>query len=170
MTAGKVTHAIIDGRQYNVVEVPGTGRPGEYRGSLYGRAELASSGGSRPVARKPRRLAVPDAPGNDLRPDPLEATCAAELVSSLRDYHIWAGEPAIRAMARQCDQMISAATLYRAMNKKALPSFDAVQAFIIGCGGSEEDQQRYATAWRRIRSGRVASARPLRAVPSAKTG
>jgi len=124
----------------------------------------------RPAASKPRRAAVPDVADHDQRPDPLQATCAAELVDSLKGYHQWAGEPAIRTMAEQCDQLVSAATLYRAMNKKALPSFKAVQGVIIGCGGPAEDQRRFATAWRRIRSGRVVPARNLRAVPAAKTG
>jgi hypothetical protein len=32
------------------------------------------------------------------------------------------------------------------MNSSSLPSLDAVQAVIIGCGGSEKDQRRFATA------------------------
>jgi len=93
----------------------------------------------------------------------------------MRRFHQWAGEPSYRVMAEQCGQMVSASSLHRALTSRALPPFSAVMALITGCGGSEEDKSRFASAWRRIRSGRAAGDRPqpaLRALPpaAAKTG
>jgi hypothetical protein len=99
---------------------------------------------------RPRRVVIPDLPGCDLRPDPLTAKTPPELVDVLRRYRIWAGEPSFREMAAAV-QGVAASTLCSALGRDALPSFDVVIAVVIGCGGSDEDLQRFATAWRRIR-------------------
>ena len=43
------------------------------------------------------------------------------------------------------------------MNAQTLPKLDVVKAIINGCGGGEEDLRAFATAWRRIDSGRSKS-------------
>jgi len=128
-----------------------------------------------PARKRPPRPAIKDAEGLDLRPDPRQVSTAIDLVAVLVQFHQWAGEPSYRTMAEQCAQMVSASTLHRALTRTAFPSFEAVQAVIIGCGGSEQDQRRFASAWRIVRSGRrhavASSAAPaLRSVPAAKTG
>lgn len=96
-------------------------------------------------------LPVPDADGYDLRPDPLRAKAPADLVRVLRQYRLWAGEPPMRTIARRADTGISASTICTALNAATLPRLETVIAIIAGCGGSEEEQRRFATAWRAIR-------------------
>jgi len=156
--------------------LPAAESPWTYQGPLYGpsvqfvqapgRSTLTAGA---PARKRPPRPAVKDAADLDLRPDPGQAGTAAELVGALREFHQWAGEPSYRVMAEQCGQMMSASSLHRTLNGRALPPFKAVMAVIIGCGGSEEDQRRFASAWRMIRSGRRTatgspSAAPLHAV------
>lgn len=105
---------------------------------------------SRPRKLGPARIAIPDPPGCDLCPDPLRATTAFELVGALRRYRIWAGEPSFREMAA-ANERVSASTLCSALGRDVLPSLDVVSAIVIGCGGSDQDLQRFAAAWRRIR-------------------
>jgi hypothetical protein len=117
-------------------------------------------------ARPPR--AVADAPGHDLCPDPLTARTAAELTAALRRYRIWAGEPSYREMARLCGGKIGASTLNTALRSDELPALPVVLAVITACGGSEEDQRGFATAWRELRlaqeDGDQQAAPPLRAL------
>jgi hypothetical protein len=128
---------------------------------------LARRAGVTATAKPP----PPDADGVDLRPDPLNASTGAELVAALRAYRVWAGEPPFRRMAAASGQRAAAATLCTALNRGELPTLDVVLAIVAGCGGSDEDQRRWATAWRRLRlghqDGRSATVRELRPVPSA---
>jgi hypothetical protein len=109
---------------------------------------------------------VEDAKGFDLRPDPLAARNPAELMEALRQYRAWADDPSYRQMARQAGRLIAASTLCVALRSNDLPRLNVVLAIVAGCGGGEEDQQRYATAWRQMKRGPV-----LRVVPpAAETG
>lgn len=115
---------------------------------------------------------VRDAEGFDLRPDPLVARTPTELVVALRHYREWAGKPSFRVMAGRARQKAAASTLCTALRGDEMPRLHVVVAVIAGCGGGEEDQRRFATAWRRIQLGQLdagpaASERALRAVPSA---
>jgi hypothetical protein len=109
---------------------------------------------------------IGDAEGFDLKPDPLAARNPAELMTALRQYREWADQPSFRKMARQAGQPIAASTLCVALRSNDLPRLNVLLAIVAGCGGGEEDQQRYATAWRQIKRGPV-----LRVVhPAAGTG
>jgi hypothetical protein len=105
---------------------------------------------------------IGDAEGFDLRPDPLTAQTPAELVCCLQQYRQWAGSPSLRTIVTQSGQMIGTSTLCNLLRSGTLPSLTAIMAVIIGCGGSEEDQKRFATAWRQISSSLTGSqpARP----------
>ena len=96
-------------------------------------------------------LPLPDADGFDLRPDPMQAKTPADLVRALRQYRLWAGEPPLRTIARRAGTGTGASTICAALNAKTLPRLETVTAIIAGCGGSEEDQRRFITAWRAIR-------------------
>jgi hypothetical protein len=96
-------------------------------------------------------LPLPDADGFDLKPDPTEAQTPAELVRAMRQYRLWAGEPPLRTIARRAGTGIGASTICAALNAKTLPRPETVIAIIAGCGGSEDDQRRFITAWRAIR-------------------
>jgi len=102
---------------------------------------------------RPLQQAIPDTDGYDLCPDPLIAQTPAELVDALRRYRLWAGEPSFRRMAASSRQRAAASTLCAALSGETLPTLDVVLGVVIGCGGSEDDQCRFATAWRRIRLG-----------------
>jgi hypothetical protein len=120
---------------------------------------------------------VGDACGFDLKPDPLAASTAAEFITALRQYKAWSGDPSLRKMAARAGQAVVHSTMHAAMHGDSLPKFDVVKAIIIGCGGDEDDLRAFATAWRRIESGRTgdtsadagllpAPVPPLRLVPA----
>jgi hypothetical protein len=101
---------------------------------------------------------ISDAAGFDLKPDPRRATTPAEFIETLRQYKAWSGDPSWRRMAKRAGQAVVHSTMYAAMNGDALPKLDVVKAIIIGCGGGEDDLSSFASAWRRISSGRTGSA------------
>lgn len=101
---------------------------------------------------------VPDAPGAQFCPDPQSATTADELMDALRSFWVWAGRPSYRAMARQCGNRYAASTLHGALHSTRLPSLDVLLAIVLGCGGTPEHRQAFATAWRQFQmSGAAAS-------------
>jgi hypothetical protein len=97
--------------------------------------------------------AVRDAPGFDLRPDPLTANTASELLEALRLFRVWAGEPTYREMASRAAGRAAPSTMCTALGSRylSLPPLKVVLAVVIGCGGNEDDQRDFTTAWRRIR-------------------
>lgn len=101
---------------------------------------------------------IGDAAGFDLKPDPLQATTPAEFIEALRQYKFWSGDPSWRSMAKRAGQAVVHSTMYAAMNGDTLPKLDVVKAIIIGCGGGEDDLSSFASAWRRIGSGRAGRA------------
>lgn len=106
--------------------------------------------GRRPAAHEP----VPDAKGLNLKPNPLDARAPAELVAALRQYRAWAGDISLRDMETGANHAVAYNTISKALNGNKLPKLKTVIAIIVGCGGSEEDQQAFASAWRQIRSGK----------------
>jgi hypothetical protein len=94
---------------------------------------------------------IDDVAGFDLCPDPLQATNAAELMQILRQYRIWAGEPSLREMKRACGNAMGVSTISGLLNSSDLPPFRSLVAIVKGCGGDEDHQRAFATAWRRLR-------------------
>lgn len=94
------------------------------------------------------KTAIPDAPGHDCKPDPLNAGSPEEFVDTMRRYRIWAGNPSLREMARRCGQRFSHATFRNALNAPTLPGFDMVETLVTVLGGTAEDKSRWVTAWR----------------------
>lgn len=99
--------------------------------------------------------AIRDTRGYNLKPNPLTATTSAEFVKALRQYRAWAGNVPYRQMAARAQQTVAHSTLFVALNSNELPALKVVIAIIVGCGGSIDDQQKFATAWRRINSGHL---------------
>lgn len=104
-----------------------------------------------PRRAKPRRAA----PRRDmaelaLRPDPLAARDAAGLLAALRAYRQWAGQPSFRDMAARCEYEAGASTMCKALKGEELPELWLVDAIVTGCGGSGEDRDSFAAAWRVI--------------------
>jgi hypothetical protein len=118
-------------------------------------AQLDQAGRAPGRHRSPHGQQVSDACGYDLKPDPLDAASAGEFIIALQQYKAWSGEPSWRKMAERAGQAVVHSTMYAAMHADALPRFEVVRAIIIGCGGGEEDLKAFATAWRRIESGRA---------------
>jgi len=94
---------------------------------------------------------IPDSPGSRLCPDPLTAQTAAELVAVLSRFRVWAGEPSFQDMRRLSEPTTAASTMCKALGGSTLPSLRVVRAIVTGCGGTPEQLQAFATAWRRIR-------------------
>jgi predicted acylesterase/phospholipase RssA len=92
--------------------------------------------------------AVRDCEGYDLRPNPLETSTPAEFVAALRRYRRWAGNPSYRTLAERAP--VSAAAFHAMLKGDELPKFTMLNAFIVACGGDEEEFQRWATAWRKL--------------------
>jgi hypothetical protein len=95
---------------------------------------------------------VPDAPGYDLSPDPLQARTPAEFVQALAAFRVWAGKPSLRAIEQACGHEISIATISTVLRSPALPPLRTALAIIRGCGGTPGHQERFATAWRQLQS------------------
>ncbi|MDN3357349.1 hypothetical protein [Actinomadura sp. DC4] len=95
--------------------------------------------------------AIPDLRGHDQRPDPLLADTPEGFVAAMRAYHAWAGNPSLREMERRCAKQISYSTFRTMLNGGSLPAkLASVETFVRVLGGTTEDLQRWATAWRRI--------------------
>jgi hypothetical protein len=93
---------------------------------------------------------IEDTDGYDLRPNPLTASTAAELMSLLRQFRIWCGKPGYRVMSRRANNVIAAATMHSALQTDRLPKLDTLQAIVRSCSGSEDDVRNWTTAWRKI--------------------
>jgi hypothetical protein len=94
------------------------------------------------------------------------------LIEALRQFRIWAGNPSWRRdMAARSGQRAGMSTMWKALRAKELPlRLEVIDSIVEGCGGSEEDRRRFASAWRRLTMGNTSaevSAPParLRAVP-----
>ena len=77
----------------------------------------------------------------------------AELEEKLRMYWQWSGSPSTRKVAQSSDGAFCHTTMSKLLHdgpKKPFLSLDYLCGFIRGCGGDEEEVQRWATAWRRI--------------------
>jgi hypothetical protein len=95
--------------------------------------------------------AIPDLRGHDQRPNPLHAETPAKFVATMRAYHAWAGNPSLREMERRCTKQISYSTFRTMLHSDSIPAkLSSVVAFVRVLGGTTEDLQRWATAWRRI--------------------
>lgn len=99
---------------------------------------------------------VRDADGYNLKPDPLQAQTAAELTGALRQYRAWAGNTPFRQMAARARQRVAHSTMCVALKSDDLPGLKVVLAIVAGCGGGQADQEKFATAWRRINAGMIA--------------
>jgi hypothetical protein len=93
---------------------------------------------------------VEDTDGYNLRPDPLTAATAAQMMSLLRQFRVWCGKPGVRVMARRANNAIAAATIHSALQGDRLPKLETLQAVVWACSGSEEDVRNWTTAWRKI--------------------
>lgn len=97
------------------------------------------------------RRALPDAGARyeGLRPDPRRVSTPAELMGILRRFRTWAGNPSYRSMALRSGRRAGASTMCTVLGSDELPArLDVIDAIIEGCGGSDEDRARFATAWR----------------------
>jgi hypothetical protein len=95
--------------------------------------------------------AIPDLRGHDQRPNPLRAATPATFVATMRAYHAWAGNPSLREMERRCAKQISYSTFRTMLHSDSIPAkLSSVETFVQVLGGTLEDLQRWATAWRRI--------------------
>ncbi|MFC4562507.1 hypothetical protein ACFO4E_11645 [Nocardiopsis mangrovi] len=134
------------------------GRDGHYYGEVRLVAETAESadprhgvrdGGGQPP--RPRPPAVRDIEGHDQRPDPMQATTIGAYVGAMRELQAWA-DLSYRDLERFCGGVCAYSTFWKALRDDTrLPKLVLVNALVVACGGTEDDYQRWATAWRRIK-------------------
>lgn len=147
-----------------------------FRAASQASAQFSSQARKRPAARRGRdsrdsrdpsrhlrpgqgrrepvvRPAIPDVPGMELCPDPRDTRTPGEFLDCLRNYRIWAGKPSFRVMERRCDRRYAASTLCTALRARTMPTLEMVLTVVTVCGGGEEHQQEFATAWRRLAIG-----------------
>jgi hypothetical protein len=105
------------------------------------------------VSGHPVPRVVPDAAGFDLRPDPLQASTPGQFVGALRRYWIWAGKISYRELVRRSKGELAASTICVMLRNATLPPQGRMLAFVSACGATEEDCQRFVTAWRRLSLG-----------------
>jgi hypothetical protein len=117
----------------------------------------------------PRQFRISDPHGMDMRPDPSGAGTPVEYIEALRLFQTWAGNPSYRELARRCEQIqrpVAHSTIYKLLHGGELPPrFEVIEAIITVCGGTEEDKQRFMTAWRRFVMPERKGLGFLRAVP-----
>jgi hypothetical protein len=105
---------------------------------------------ARPKPRETAPGAVPDLDAS-LRPDPRDAASPADLMSKLRQYKVWAGNPGFRQIAAGAGNRYSATALHTALKANHLPhKQELIDAIVQGCGGSQEDRRMWAQAWRQL--------------------
>lgn len=113
---------------------------------------------------------VPPDIGADLRPDPRGARTPAELMEALRRFRKWSGNPPFRRMWNRADRRAAVSTMCTVLGSNTLPDrLDVIDAIVEGCGGTEEDRSRFATAWRELTLARPPArvVRPIRAADRA---
>jgi hypothetical protein len=103
-------------------------------------------------------LPIPGDPsGFDLKPNPLSAQSAADLILALREYRIWAGDMSLRAIARGCSNQISASAIclalgHAALDRNELPKLPVVLAVVSACSSHDQAELKaWAATWRNIR-------------------
>jgi hypothetical protein len=141
------------------------------------REDLASSR-AREAALADRirsRKVMRDADGyQQLRPDPLSAQTPADLVDVLRQFRTWAGNPSYRDMALRSGRRAGASTMCTLLRGSQLPDrLEVIDAIVEGCGGTDDDRQKFATAWRKLAMPGLhtpAVETRLRIIPAAQTG
>jgi hypothetical protein len=101
----------------------------------------------------PTPAAIPDLRGYEQRPDPLLAKTPAKFVDAMRAYNAWAGKLSYREMERRCEKQISHSTFRNMLTTDVLPKLASLGIFVRVLGGSPEDVQTWATAWRQITMG-----------------
>lgn len=103
---------------------------------------------------------IPDVPGYELRPEPLQAQTPAEFMSLLRELRLWSGQPSYRTMARRCGRSFGASTLCTALKQDTLPKQEILKAIIVSLGGDDDVLSAWVTAWRRLILGQNHVVRP----------
>ncbi|QXJ22994.1 hypothetical protein AGRA3207_004085 [Actinomadura graeca] len=106
----------------------------------------------------PPPAVIPDLPDaclpktrKPLRPDPMMASTKAMFADTMRAYRVWAGNPSYRELERRSDKRISYSTFRNMLTSATMPAkLDHVEALVRALGGTAEDLQRWATAWRRL--------------------
>jgi hypothetical protein len=126
---------------------------GRHRLPIAATANPVAAPNRRPGPRQAMGEPVPDARGLDLKPDPLTASTSVEFIGVLRRYRQWAGDPSLRDMAAHSGQQVAHSTMYVALKRTSLPKLRVVLAIVAGCGGGEDDQRAFASAWRQVKSG-----------------
>ena len=69
----------------------------------------------------------------------------------LRRFRIWSGKVSYCAIERKGGHRFAASTFCTVLKGNELPSFDMVQVIVTVCDGSEQQQDLFGHAWRRLK-------------------
>ena len=90
------------------------------------------------------------------KPDPLTAASLPELEGLVRELWVWAGRPSGRRLAADSGGSFSHATISKLIyDQPGKPKLrlEYLIGFVRACGLGEEEEKRWATAWRRLSAG-----------------
>jgi hypothetical protein len=105
----------------------------------------------RRVVEAPPALEFFDTPSLQLRPDPSRTRSPVEFMGCLADFRVWRGNRSYRHIAEASGNRISASTVGNILRGGGLPDrMDVIDAFVIGCGGNDDDRREFACAWQRL--------------------
>jgi hypothetical protein len=98
---------------------------------------------------------IPDAPGQDHEPDPVDVATVEQLVDLLGKLHVWAGEKPLRELSRNINGEVAHSTFSVMLNNRSkLPPQRTLVSFVRALGCAEDDVSRWVSAWRRVRNNR----------------
>ncbi len=94
---------------------------------------------------------VPDAPGHPCQPDPFAAKTTTEFVKGLQGLRRWAGNPALRELARRSQGRVAHSTLSVMLNRTdRLPEYFTLLLFLEALGLDEATVSTWITARREL--------------------
>lgn len=123
----------------------------------------------RPRRTRPRRDAPVKDRGMDLKPDLALVRTEADLMDALRQFRTWTGSRSYQVIADEAD--MSKSTVHGIFKGDRLPGkLEVFSAIVVACGGADEDEEAFATAWRRLRMNGAKDTRRLTGLPSLAAG
>lgn len=128
---------------------------GEWENELYAQKEAFEA--EQKKARRqisPAPMMLPDSGPQHLRPNPRQARSERDFMACLTAFRAWTGNRSLRTISESSGNRISPSTVGNILRSTAMPDrLDVVDAFVLGCGGTEDERAAFVSAWRRLHMG-----------------